>query len=265
MTTRPESGACPPIRGVLADAAATDWRDPALMTPPTPLRPGRDGQRHAGRGRRRVRRRLRCRCASAPAASVWQTCAMSLLVFTGASQFSAVSVIGAGGTTAAALGGALILAARNGVYGLAMSRVVGGSLATRLLAAQLTIDESTAMATAQTDPTLRRTAFWVTGGGDLPVLEPRHARRRPRRVGDRPRDVRASTLRSRPASWRWSPRTCATASAAWRGALGAAICLVLIPFVPVGVPDPVRLRGRPRRHPRRTEETIDLPGTAGVP
>ncbi len=46
--------------------------------------------------------------------SVGQTCAMSLLVFTGASQFSAVSVIGAGGSTAAALGGSLLLAARNG-------------------------------------------------------------------------------------------------------------------------------------------------------
>ena len=54
--------------------------------------------------------------------SVAQACAMSLLVFTGASQFSAVSVIADGRTAAAAMGGAMILAARNGVYGLAMSR-----------------------------------------------------------------------------------------------------------------------------------------------
>src|SRR5262245_9398615 len=87
----------------------------------------------------------------AAGASVAQTCLMSLLVFTGASQFSAVSVIGAGGTTGAALGGAMLLAARNGVYALAVARIIRGSLATRLLAAHWTIDETTAMATAQRD------------------------------------------------------------------------------------------------------------------
>lgn len=96
-------------------------------------------------------------------ASVGQACVMSLLVFTGASQFSAVSVIGSGGTAASAFGGAALLAARNGVYGLAMSPHLRGSLGTRLVAAQLTIDESTAMAVAQDDPEHRRAAFWVTG------------------------------------------------------------------------------------------------------
>jgi predicted branched-subunit amino acid permease len=88
---------------------------------------------------------------------------MSLSVFTGASQFSAVSVIAAGGTTSAALGGAMVLAARNAVYGLAMSRVITGSFARRAVAAQLTIDESTAMAMAQADPAAKRHAFWATG------------------------------------------------------------------------------------------------------
>jgi 4-azaleucine resistance transporter AzlC len=95
--------------------------------------------------------------------SVVQACAMSLLVFTGASQFAAVGVIGAGGSAAAALGGALVLAARNAVYGLAMSRRLTGSLGRRLVAAQLTIDESTGMAAAQTDPAAQRAAFWITG------------------------------------------------------------------------------------------------------
>lgn len=95
--------------------------------------------------------------------SVLQACAMSLLVFTGASQLSAVNVIAAGGSTASALGGALLLAARNGVYGLNMSRRINGSLGKRLLAAQLTIDESTAMAAAQSEPDLQRAAFWITG------------------------------------------------------------------------------------------------------
>ncbi|MCU1361477.1 MAG: branched-chain amino acid transporter permease [Ilumatobacteraceae bacterium] len=96
-------------------------------------------------------------------ASILQACVMSLLVFTGASQFSAVSVIGAGGTTASALSGALVLAARNGVYGLTMGRRINGRLGTRLVAAQLTIDESTAMSMAQDEPEAQRAAFWITG------------------------------------------------------------------------------------------------------
>lgn len=96
-------------------------------------------------------------------ASVFQACAMSLLVFTGASQFSAVSVVAGGGSIGSALGGALMLAARNGVFGLANSRRLTGRLPTRLLAAQLTIDESTAMCAAQQDPVAQRAAFWITG------------------------------------------------------------------------------------------------------
>ncbi len=95
--------------------------------------------------------------------SVAVTCAMSLLVFTGASQFSAVSVVAAGGNLVAALGGASLLAARNGVYGLAMSRTLTGGIGRRAIAAQLTIDESTAMATAQPSHDQARTAFWWTG------------------------------------------------------------------------------------------------------
>jgi branched chain amino acid efflux pump len=101
--------------------------------------------------------------AVAAGGSVAQTCVMSLLVFTGASQFSVVSVVASGGSSGAALGGAMVLAARNAVYGLAMSRVITGSLARRALAAQLTIDESTAMATARRDPDAQRHAFWITG------------------------------------------------------------------------------------------------------
>jgi 4-azaleucine resistance transporter AzlC len=95
--------------------------------------------------------------------SVAQACAMSALVFTGASQFAAVGVLATGGSEAAAVGSALLLAARNCVYGLAMARIVRGSLARRLLAAQIVLDESTAMATAQPDPAGQERAFWLTG------------------------------------------------------------------------------------------------------
>ena len=97
-------------------------------------------------------------------ASVAQTCAMSLLVFTGASQMSAVSVLASGGSVASALGGAVLLSGRNAVYGLAMSPVLKqGSLASRLLGAQWVIDETTAVVSAETDPATRRTAFWISG------------------------------------------------------------------------------------------------------
>lgn len=95
--------------------------------------------------------------------SVAQAMAMSLLVFTGASQFAAVGVIASGGSPVAAVGGALLLAARNAAYGLALADVVRGGLAKRLLAAHLVIDESTAMATAQSGTDARERGFWTAG------------------------------------------------------------------------------------------------------
>jgi 4-azaleucine resistance transporter AzlC len=101
--------------------------------------------------------------ATASGLSIAKTCALSLLVFTGASQFTAVSIHASGGSSASALASALLLAARNGAYGLSMSRRMRGGLARRLLAAHLTLDESTAMASAQPDDRDAEKAFWITG------------------------------------------------------------------------------------------------------
>jgi len=96
--------------------------------------------------------------------SVAQACAMSLVVFTGASQFAAVGVLEAGGSLGSAFGSALLLAARNAAYGVALAPTLGGrSLGRRLIAAQLVIDESTAMATARSGPRARAQAFYATG------------------------------------------------------------------------------------------------------
>ena len=84
--------------------------------------------------------------------TVAQTCAMSLLVFTGASQFAAVSVIGSGGDPVTAVGSGLLLAARNGLYGIALAKHITGSWLRRTAVAQLVIDESTAMGMGQDDP-----------------------------------------------------------------------------------------------------------------
>jgi 4-azaleucine resistance transporter AzlC len=95
--------------------------------------------------------------------SVAQTCAMSLLVFTGASQFAAVGVLGAGGSAAAAIAPALLLAGRNALYGLSLVPVLRGRLGSRALRAQLVIDETTAMARAQSGAEAARFAFLATG------------------------------------------------------------------------------------------------------
>jgi 4-azaleucine resistance transporter AzlC len=101
--------------------------------------------------------------AVASGLSVAKTCALSLLVFTGASQFAAVGVIGTGGSALAAIGSALLLAARNGAYGLVLAPDIRGPWWRRLLAAQLVLDETTAMATAQPTRHDRVRAFWATG------------------------------------------------------------------------------------------------------
>lgn len=101
--------------------------------------------------------------AVAAGASVAQACVMSLLVFTGASQMSAVSVLASGGSAASAFGGAVLLAGRNAVYGLALAPVLRSSaLPARLLGAQWVIDETTALVAAEHDEKVRRTAFWVS-------------------------------------------------------------------------------------------------------
>lgn len=94
--------------------------------------------------------------------STGQACALSLLVFTGASQFALVGVLGAGGSVLAAVAGALLLGSRNTLYAVRLSAIVPARGLRRVGAAQLTIDESTAMATAAPRG-LAAYAFWSTG------------------------------------------------------------------------------------------------------
>lgn len=95
--------------------------------------------------------------------SVGQTVVMSLLVFTGASQFAAVGVVAAEGTVAAAIASALLLAARNTAYGVALAPTLRHRLAVRVVAAHLVLDETAALATAQSDRRHAVRAFWLTG------------------------------------------------------------------------------------------------------
>ena len=94
----------------------------------------------------------------------WQTQALSLLMFTGASQFALVGVLGAGGGAIAAILTAWLIGSRNGLYALSMAPILRVRGLRRLGAAQFTIDESTAMALAHPDPPrASRRAFWMTG------------------------------------------------------------------------------------------------------
>jgi predicted branched-subunit amino acid permease len=103
--------------------------------------------------------------AVASGLDVWQACVLSLLMFTGGSQFAFVGVIGGGGIAGAAIVSAGLLGIRNVAYGLRMSPVVGRGFWRRAAASHFTIDESTAVALAQTDAGARRIGFWVTGIG----------------------------------------------------------------------------------------------------
>jgi predicted branched-subunit amino acid permease len=95
--------------------------------------------------------------------STLQTVAMSAFVFTGATQLAVVGVLLAGGALPGAIANGLLLALRHLAYGVAVAPILPRRLAGRLLAAQLIVDESTAMATAQRDESAARHAFWATG------------------------------------------------------------------------------------------------------
>lgn len=97
--------------------------------------------------------------------SILQTCALSLLMFTGGSQFAFIGVIGGGGTGAAAWAAATLLGVRNGVYGMQLKALIRPPVAIIPLMAHVTIDESTATATAQGDHDERVRGFWTAGLG----------------------------------------------------------------------------------------------------
>jgi len=94
--------------------------------------------------------------------SAWQACALSLLAFTGASQFALAGVVAAGGSLLAGTAGAILLGSRNTLYGLRLAEVLQPRGPGRLLAAQGVIDETTAITLAQPDQPAGRQAFSAT-------------------------------------------------------------------------------------------------------
>ena len=94
---------------------------------------------------------------------VWQSCALSLLVFTGASQFALVGVVGSGGNPLLGAVSGLLLGSRNTLYGLKVAPMLGWRGARRAAAAHLVIDESSAMTLTRTTREHARAGFLSTG------------------------------------------------------------------------------------------------------
>ena len=103
--------------------------------------------------------------AVASGLDVWQAQVLSLFMFSGGSQFALIGLIAAGapGVTSVLVAG--LLGVRNGLYSLRTAPLVGKGFFRRLIAGQLTIDESTAVALAQPTLAASRVGFWVTGVG----------------------------------------------------------------------------------------------------
>ncbi len=167
---------------------------------------------------------------------VWQTCALSLLMFTGASQFALVGVIGAGGNPLFGALSGLLLGTRNTLYGLKVSPLVAWRGPRRALAAHLVIDESTAMTVTRSTREHARAGFLSTGLAvfalwNLATLAGALA-------GDSFGDPRAYGLDAAVGGaflgllW---PRL-RTSRNRLAAVLGAALALSLVPFTPAGVP-----------------------------
>jgi predicted branched-subunit amino acid permease len=100
--------------------------------------------------------------AIAAGLGVAQACVLSLVAFTGASQFALVGVVAGGGNLVAGTAGAVLLGGRNALYGLRLADLLRVRGWRRLVTAQVVIDETTAVATAQPDPPSARAGFRAT-------------------------------------------------------------------------------------------------------
>jgi len=170
--------------------------------------------------------------------SVAQTCALSVLMFTGGSQFALVGAIGGGGSGLSGALSAVLLGARNGVYGVRLAPLLRVRGAQRLLAAHLVIDESTAVALGGEVQGVRagRLGFWATG---LSVFVLWNAATllgavAGSAVGD-PRDFGLDAAAPAAFLAMLAPRL--RDRATWTIAVVAAlVALAVVPLVPAGVP-----------------------------
>ena len=157
-------------------------------------------------------------------------------MFTGASQFALVGVIGAGGSVWTGAATAALLGSRNALYGLRLASLLGVAGWRRALASQFVIDETTAMAIARDDPAKGRFAFWATGAalftlwnlGTLAGALATHALSNPKVSGLDAAPPAAFLALLAPRLRAREPLAIAIAA--------AVVAIVVLPFVPAGVP-----------------------------
>jgi len=165
-----------------------------------------------------------------------QTCALSILMFTGASQFALVGVVGAGGSVWAGAATAALLGSRNTLYGVRLSSLLDVRGWRRPAAAQFVIDETTAMAIARDEPEQSRFAFWATGAalfvfwntGTLVGAIATHAISDPKVFGLDAAPPAAFLALLAPRLRAREPLAIAIAA--------AAVAIAILPFLPAGVP-----------------------------
>jgi predicted branched-subunit amino acid permease len=168
--------------------------------------------------------------------NVWQTVALSTLMFTGGSQFALVGVVAAGGSGVAAVATSTLLGIRNGLYSLQVARILQVRGLRRLASAHLTIDESTAVAIGQTERPAMRRGFWLTGllvfaGWNLTTLA---GALLGNAIGDPKVYGFDAAAAAAFCALLW-PRL-KTVNAGATAALAALLTVVLVPVVPAGVP-----------------------------
>jgi predicted branched-subunit amino acid permease len=201
--------------------------------------------------------------------SVWQTSALSLLMFSGGSQFAFAGVAASGGGPLAAVATAALVGSRNAFYGLQMAPLLRVRGLRRLVAVHLTIDESTAVGSAQLTthpgrPDLVRLGFWATGVGVFVLWNAAtlvgaiigSVLGDPRRYGF---DAAAAAAFL---ALLW-PRL-RDLDARWIGLTAAVVALGAVPFAPAGVPvlaaggvALVAAASAARRHPEPVPGTGD--------
>lgn len=174
--------------------------------------------------------------STAAGLSLLQTVALSVLMFTGASQFALVGVVGAGGSVWAGAATAALLGSRNALYGLRLGSLLDARGWRRFAASHFVIDETTAMAIARDTPAESRLAFWVTGAalfilwnlGTLIGALATHALPDPKVLGFDAAPPAAFLALVAPRLRSREPLAIAIAA--------GVIALVCLPFVPAGVP-----------------------------
>ena len=174
--------------------------------------------------------------STAAGLSLLQTCALSILMFTGASQFALVGVVGAAGSVWAGAATAALLGSRNTLYGVRLSSLLDVRGWRRLAAAQFVIDETTAMAIARDEPEQSRFAFWATGAalfvlwntGTLIGAIATHAISDPKVFGLDAAPPAAFLALLAPRLRAREPLAIAIAA--------AAVAIAILPFLPAGVP-----------------------------